>query len=501
MKILLINSNPGKYIHKCMKLPIYHRLLMKFIFEPPLALQTLDALTPKKHSVKLIDELRRQDTINFNEDCDLVGITSVTVGIPRTFEIADKFRKKGKTVVIGGVFASLAPEEAKKHADSVVIGEAELLWPQLLEDLEKGQLKPFYKNEKPVDISYVPVLNRNRYPKFNPLAEVKPTFGCPYMCKFCSISNVDKKNYHKKRNVDDFVEELRKTPQKILVLCDPSLTIDPEWSKEFFRKVKKLKKKMIYVNANTDVLAKDEEFVRLGHEAGVLEWHVGFESISQASLKEINKKTNKINEFKKVVQNVHKYGGAIAVEFILGFDSDTKDVFEDTFKTVKEYGLDYRGKDVANINILTPFPGTPLYYKMEEEGRIISKDWSKYDYRHAVYQPKNMTPKELEEGHDKLKDKLQPPSDIFKRSFDQINYSYYYYIDSLVRKIGISSFRTEYKTESKILFSFTAFFILSEMFFTMLRWVKMKIKSPFISKRLKNIKPSVKPHENPYYNA
>jgi radical SAM superfamily enzyme YgiQ (UPF0313 family) len=173
---------------------------------------------------------------------------------------------------------------------------------------------------------------------------------------------------------------------------DTSLTIDPDYTKELFKKMKRLKKKF-FCNGNVDVLAQDKELIRLSKEAGCLAWLVGFESFCQDTLNQIRKTTNTVDEYAQAVKNIHSQKMVVIGEFIFGFDNDTSEVFEKTLSMIR-----YLEIDVTDFSILTPFPGTPLFKKLDTQGRILTKDWKFYNMRHAVFQPTHMTPKELEEG-------------------------------------------------------------------------------------------------------
>jgi radical SAM superfamily enzyme YgiQ (UPF0313 family) len=363
---------------------------------PAITLPHLAALTPKRHSVEIINE--NYDDINFDKKVDLVGITCLTMTAPRVYQIADEFRRRGKTVVIGGYHASALPEEAKQHADSVVIGEAELTWPELLKDVEEGTLKPYYKSDKEFDMSITPPIRRDLI-KHMPIAGgVQSTRGCPYRCEFCAITSFYNHGV-KQRPVKNVVEEIKHMPNKVFILHDPSLTVNPKYAREFFKTLIREKVKKGWVaNGNTNVLAKiDEEFLELARKSGCVEWFVGFESVNQAALDGIKKTCNKVEDFKKMIKRVHDHGMTIQGGIIFGFDEDTPDAFDTTLEKLYEMDL-----DVLEVNILTPFPGTPLFERFEREGRILTKDWSKYNQVDVVFKPKNMTPQELREGAGKV---------------------------------------------------------------------------------------------------
>lgn len=364
-------------------------LLNTFSILPTLYARQLAAITPKKHSVEVVDE--RYSTINFEEKYDIVLINFNFSSVMRAYEIADTFRRKSIPVVLSGWYASAVPEEAKIHADSVLIGKGELSWLKLLDDFEKNNLKPFYQPTKYDNSVKIPPTNVD-IPGFVITGAIEATRGCPYRCEFCPEAIVPGDSQYYARPVDEVIAEIKSMPQKTLMFYDNSLTINPSYSKSLFKKMKALNKK-IFCNGNSDVLARDKELVRLSKEAGCVSWLVGFESVSQKTLDEIGKTSNRVEEYFQAVKNIHGHGMAVIGSFMFGFDSDTKDVFDETLKTIKELEI-----DVADFCILTPVIGTPVFNKLEKEGRILTKDWSKYDMKNVVFEPKNMTPEELLQG-------------------------------------------------------------------------------------------------------
>lgn len=363
---------------------------------PPITLPHLAALTPKKHSVKIVDE--SYEDINFNEDVDLVGMSCLTMTAPRVYQIADEFRRRGKKVVLGGYHPSALPDEAKQHADSVVIGEAELTWPQLLKDFENGKLKPFYRSNKDFDMSSVPPIRRDLIKYMPILGAIQSTRGCPHRCDFCAITNFYNHGV-KHRPIKNVVEEIKQMPNKLFILHDPSLTVNPKYARELFETLIREKvNKGWLACGNANVLANiEEDFLKLARKSGCIEWFVGLESVRQESLDSIKKVSNKVEEFKKMIKRVHDYGMAVQGGIIFGFDQDTPDIFDLTLEKLYEFEL-----DVLEVYILTPLPGTPLFERLDKEGRILTKDWSKYSLTQVVFKPKNMTEKELFEGARKV---------------------------------------------------------------------------------------------------
>ncbi len=406
---------------------------------PIITLPHLAGITPKKYDVRIVNE--NYDTIDFDEDADLVAITCYTMTAPRVYEIADEFRSKGKKVVLGGYHPTALPDEAKQHADSIVFGMAEASWPKLLNDVEKGKLKPFYERDINFDMADIPPIRRDLI-KHNPfLGAVQTTKGCPNRCEFCAISSFCRHGV-RQRPIKNVVEEIKQMPNKIFVIHDPHITVNPKYARELFKELIRQKIRKSWVaNGTTNVLGKvDDEFLDLARKAGCVEWFVGFESVSQAALDSIKKTHNKVENFKKMIKRVHDYGMTIQGGIIFGFDEDDPSIFDITLEKMYELEI-----DVVEINILTPYPGTPLFDKLEREGRLLTKDWSRYNQVDVVFQPKKMSVKELLDGTRKVAKEFYSWPNLLKRDVK---------IFSITKKIGAIlpagtnySFRRYYKRD------------------------------------------------------
>jgi len=388
---------------------------------PIITLPHLAGITPKKHVVKIVNE--NYDTLDFDEDVDLVGITCYTMTAPRVYEIADEFRRRGKKVVLGGYHPTAMPDEASKHADSIVLGMAEASWPRLIEDVEKGTLKQIYERDTDFDMADVPPIRRDLI-KHNPLqGAVQTTRGCTNRCEFCAISSFFQHGI-KQRPIKNVVEEIKQMPNRLYVIHDPHLTINRKYARELFKELIRQKVRKSWVsNGTTNVLGKvDNEWLNLARKSGCVEWFVGFESISQAALDGIKKTHNIVEDFKKMIKRVHDFGMTIQGGIIFGFDEDTPDIFDTTLEKLYELEI-----DVLEVNILTPYPGTPLFEKMEREGRLITRDWSRYNQVDVVFKPKHMTEKELLEGAQMVAKEFYSWPNIVKRNVK---------IFSITKKIG-----------------------------------------------------------------
>ncbi|MHA1190785.1 MAG: B12-binding domain-containing radical SAM protein [Promethearchaeota archaeon] len=370
-------------------------LIAKLFTNPEMTLLAVAAAIPKKHKIRIIHE--NFEDIDYSDRYGLVGISCFTMFAPQVYEIADKFRNLGVPVVLGGYHPSALPEEAKQYADSVVIGEAEYNLPRLIEDLEKDKLKPFYKNDGPVKSEDIPPLRRELLPFQTFTDGIRITRGCPHQCEFCSITYFFKHCY-RKRPIKDVIKEIKSLTRKYMYIHDANLAVDLDYCKALFKAMirEKINKKWL-ANGNIYVLGKDEELLKLARESGCIGWTVGFESVSQQSLNGVNKKDNKVEKYAEWIKTIRKYGMAVSGLFMFGFDEDTPEVFDLTLDALTNWEI-----DAGEFNILTPLPGTPLYNKMEKEGRILTKDWDKYTQAQVVFQPKHMTEQELYDGTRKV---------------------------------------------------------------------------------------------------
>lgn len=377
---------------------------------PIITLPHIAAITPRKYEIELVNE--NYDELSFDLDADLIGITTYTMTAPRVYEIADEFRRRGKKVVLGGYHVTALPEEAKQHADSVVLSWAEGVWTQLLADAENDKLKPFYGPNDEYSIDNIPPLRRDLIRRNPLLGAVQTTRGCSNSCEFCAIGSF---SHHgiRQRPIKDVINDILQMPNRMFIFHDPHLTVNRKYAKEIFKELIRQKIRKYWVaNGTTNVLnTVDEEFLSLARKSGCVEWFIGFESVSQAALDGIKKTHNKVEDFKKLIKRLHDFGMTVQGGIIFGFDEDTPDIFDTTLEKINEMDM-----DVLEINILTPYPGTPLFDRLEKAGRILTKDWSKYNQVEVVYQPKNMTKEELEQGTRKIAKEYYSFHNIIKRN-------------------------------------------------------------------------------------
>lgn len=435
MKILLVEQlkrSPKSYNH------FLTRFLTTFSILPTLYVRQLAAITPKKHHITFINE--RYTILNLVEDYDLVVLHFTTASATIAYNIADQFRKKKIPVVLCGLHASALPDEALSHADSVLLGRGECNWLSLLDDFEKDQLKKIYSPE-PYDTKtcHIPPTKVN-LPGFIIMGAVEATRGCPYQCHFCPEGNTSFANHFYTRPIDEVIDEIKEIPQKIIMFYDLSLTINSEYTKELFIKMRPLNKHF-FCNGNIDVLSKDPELVHLSKKAGCIGWLVGFESFDQTTLDSVGKPTNKVEEYKKTVDLIHSHKMVVIGDFMFGFDNDTVKVFDNTLTLLKKLQI-----DVADFTILTPFPGTPLFDQLQKQKRILTTDWDQYSMFKPVFQPKQMTSEQLQQGVLSLYQQYYSPKQTAARVLRNITKGFYPFTATLARNL-LASFNSMFFTK------------------------------------------------------
>jgi radical SAM superfamily enzyme YgiQ (UPF0313 family) len=359
---------------------------------PQLSLGLIGALTPRDVSVHYIDE--NIEDINFDDGADLVGITAMTSTAPRAYKIASEFRKRGAKVVLGGIHPSVLPDEALRYCDSVVIGEVEPVWHQVLEDFKNKELKPRYQAQELPDVAKIPFPRRELFQgkKYLITSLLQITRGCPFDCTFCSANLFSGRTF-RTRPVESVVAELEQTNSKFIGFLDDNIVGNRVYAKELFRALIPLKIKWLGQASLT--LADDDELLDLARKSGCKGLFIGLESITAEGLAEVNKRYQKASLMSEKVKKIRDHGILIEGSFILGLDSDDTSVFERTVEFSKENKL-----EVASWGVLTPYPGTPLQKRLIEENRIISYDWRLYTCGRTVFKPKNMTVEQLQEGLD-----------------------------------------------------------------------------------------------------
>lgn len=380
---------------------------------PNLSLPILASLTPPEIEISYTDDLLTPiDLERGLKEVDLVGITVLTKTALRAYHIADAYRQRGIPVVLGGLHPSALPEEAKEHADAVVIGEAEEIWPRLIEDLRRGDLKPFYQQGCLIDSSRIPRPRREILPRrgYFPLDVVQISRGCPFRCEFCSVRNFFGDTY-RFRPLGDVMEEIKDLPHRLILFNDDNILGSPSYSRELFQALVPLKKRWIG-QASLHGLRDAKQIEQLA-KSGCIGLLIGFESLSKANLTQSHKYQNRPEEYREVIDLLHRFGITIWASFIFGFDEDNPSVFEETVGFCIETQL-----FSAVFALLTPYPGTDFYFRVKQEGRLFQDRWwllENPDKAAPFFFPKKMDVETLRKGWKKAWKEFYSFSSIWKR--------------------------------------------------------------------------------------
>ncbi|MBC8436152.1 MAG: B12-binding domain-containing radical SAM protein [Bacteroidetes bacterium] len=378
MKILLISPVVSKT-----------KRTVKELMMPQLALYILEGLTPESHEVRIIEE--EVQAIDFEEHCDLVGISCMTANAPRAYEVAAGFRKHGRTVVLGGVHPTIVPDEALLHADSVVIGEGEGVWEKLLEDFAAGKLNKRYHDPTPdlsryVKKDFTKIIKKRLFS----IVPIMTTRGCPYNCDFCCVTDLFGKAI-RHIPVENVVKDIQFSGSRNFMFLDDNIIGHPKYAKELFRALIPLKIK--WVGQASISFLKETELLQLAADSGCKILFIGLESVSEVHLKTMKKSMKDNEELKQTIKKIKKMGILIHASMIFGFDSDTKKVFRETVKFLIKAKI-----STVSFNILTPYPGTKTHETLKKAGRLLTDNWKYYDHNTVVFNPLNMTPLELQIG-------------------------------------------------------------------------------------------------------
>lgn len=380
-----------------------------------LTLPLLAALTPEKHQVKAIDE--NVEPIDFDQPADLVSITALTPTAPRAYEVADEFRRRGKKVVLGGVHPSLMVDEAAAHADAVVVGEAEEVWPELLEDLENGGMKQRYQAEVKPSLAGLPIPRRDLMKEnaYLNIPKVETSRGCPYRCSFCSTT-VFYGPRMRFRPVEDVVAEVKAAEHRFVFFTDNNITANKKYAKRLFRALEPLG--IYWLSQGSIDMADDAELMELAQRSGCAGMLVGFESLSEENIEGMGKKaSNRVEEYEDKIRTFHRHQIGLIGCFVFGFDGDDKSVFKTTVNFIKRTNI-----DTPQLTVLTPYPGTAIRAELEAQGRIIHSDWEKYDVGNVAFIPKRMTPEELQQGYNWACEQVYSMPAIIKRGLRSLKY-------------------------------------------------------------------------------
>ncbi|MFI5340079.1 MAG: B12-binding domain-containing radical SAM protein [Candidatus Methylomirabilales bacterium] len=382
---------------------------------PTLGLLRVAAVTPSEWNVTILDE--KVEPIDFSRSPDLVAVAGMTPAINRAYEIADAFRARGVRVVMGGIHVSMMPEEALAHCDAVVIGEAEDLWPRVLSDFQHGRMQRQYRHEA------FPQLARLGRPDWSlyegkgylPFHCVETSRGCPHGCDFCSVTNYFGGCYRTRppEDVEDEIQGLRPFEgrfilKNVVFFVDDNIVGRRPHARELLSRIVPFRLK--WLGQASTAIARDDELLGLCRKSGCVGLLIGFETLSKEKLKAVGKGFNSPENYLDVINKIHDYGIGVSGAFVFGLDGDDEGVFDRTYEFVQKARL-----ESPYFSILTPYPRTRLYQKLDREGRIFDRDWSNYNTNTVVYRPEGMTAQQLFDGYIRLQNAVHTVPAIFQR--------------------------------------------------------------------------------------
>lgn len=411
MKLTLIHPSIGRRLNQ--------RYIRTWQMEPlPPAL--IAGLTPKQVDIAFYDD--RMEAIPYDENTDLVAISIETYTAKRVYQIASEYRQRGVPVVIGGFHASLCPDEVAQFAEAVVVGEAENVWAELIDDFQHGCLKKFYQSSdrpKLNDIHYDRRIFAGK--RYLSIGLLETGRGCKFKCDFCAIQTVFNRSYSA-RPVEDVVKEIlqQKQHRNFFFFVDDNFAADIRQAKDFLRAIAPLNIK--WVTQMSINAAHDEEFLSLLNQSGCQGVLIGFESLNKETLMSMKKGFNTMaGGYQAALANLRRHGIRIYATFVFGYDNDNAETFRETVA----FALTHKFYITA-FNHLTPFPGTPLYQRLFDEGRLIYPKWwldDNYNYNKLPFYPKLLEPDELQQFCVNARREFYSISNILKRGFDAVNAS------------------------------------------------------------------------------
>ncbi|MGB6472934.1 MAG: radical SAM protein [Candidatus Sulfotelmatobacter sp.] len=382
----------------------------KHVLTPTLALTSFAATTPAHWRIEYWDENLLDGRPPFRPMPQVVGITVHLTFARRAYELADWYRARGTKVIFGGLHVLSCPDECEPHADALALGDGVQLWPRILRDIENNSLQPRYVATYENDYCDDPPPRRSILPRHSFLTTTSliATRGCHNRCGFCYLATDGLRMPYRMKRPEQIASEFQENGEPYAVFIDNNLGSRRDYLYALCAALRPINK--IWSAAVTIDVTDDPSLIRHMALAGCTGVFVGFESLSDDNLADAHKKTPKTSDYARRVRMLHDYGIQVNGSFVLGFDHDRKDVFARTADWIEENRL-----ECATFHILTPYPATPLFQQMEAQGRILHRDWTLYDTGHAVFQPKHMTPEDLEHGYAWIYQRLFSHSSIWRR--------------------------------------------------------------------------------------
>ncbi|HOW64602.1 MAG TPA: radical SAM protein [Verrucomicrobiota bacterium] len=386
MKILLIAPASGQWRH----LGRHWWFNGKTFRFSMLSLLSVAAASPAEAEVRILDE--QIEEVPWGERFDLVGITCMTALAPRAYELAELFRQGGTPVVLGGMHPTLCPEEAAGHADAVVVGDAEGLWPEVIADVAAGKSRGIYRHGSSPELAGLARLPRHLLSgrSYATLHAVQATRGCDQGCAFCSVAAAHQCR-QRRRPVGEVLEEVGGLAGRFFIFVDDHLLADREYARELLKGLRPLGKR--WVTQTTLAITQERELLNLAAEAGCVGVFVGLETFSPANLAEVNKGCHRVEEYRQAVRALHDHGIGVEAGVVFDFDGDRPSVFRQTLDLLESLEI-----DAVQVSVFTPLPGTKLFSR--EQGRLLDWNWAHYDFHHVVHQPAGLSVEALQAGHD-----------------------------------------------------------------------------------------------------
>ena len=387
-----------------------HASFGKHVLTPTLALTSIAAATPQDWTVSYWDENLLQGPPPHAPFPEVVGITVHLTFAKRAFELAAWYRRRGARVVLGGLHVLSCPNECAPHADALALGEGVRLWPRILRDIEAGQLEARYAAAFTEPLREEPPPRRElvSHADFLTTTSLMATRGCHNRCGFCYLATDGLKMPYQMRDPEQVAGEWRAARTPYAVFLDNNLGSSPTYLRKLCRALAPLSG--IWSAAVSIDVTDDPTLVREMALSGCTAVFVGFESLTGENLDDAKKKTPRPEDYARRVGILHDHGISVNGSFVLGFDHDGPDVFARTAEWIERTRL-----ECATFHVLTPYPGTPLFRKLENEGRLLHRDWSLYDTAHVVFRPRRMSPEELQHGYGWCYERLFSAASIWKR--------------------------------------------------------------------------------------
>lgn len=375
-------------------------------------MQVLAGITPENVEVSFFDD--NIEEIPYEEGGDLVGISAQTLTARRSYEIADRFRSLGVPVVLGGFHPSCLPGESLEHADAVVIGQAEKLWERVVEDARRGRLQRIYRHDNRDVIEYArpdgSILEGKSYLR---VSQVETGRGCLYACEFCSVREFFGGRYNPRPD-DQVVDDVTSSGNRFIVFVDDNITTDQARLEGLCRRLAPLR--IFWISQSGIAVTKNPGLLSAMAKSGCKALLIGFESLDYDNVKQMKKPANRVKDYEQAIGRLNDHGISVHGSFVFGYDHDTRESVERTLAFALEQKM-----LIVNFNVLTPFPGTRLYDRLEEEGRLLNKTWwldPGYRYGDATFLPKGMSPEELTEACGQARMNFYRPFSLLRRALN-----------------------------------------------------------------------------------